>query len=145
MIRIIIYTDNRRAIKNVFAELILSTNLTELGFSDSNDVVLATKEPGLELVDRSKKVSPQTKYPKMFNSTVNEVFPPVDVNPSSAGRPNPNLDDRRLMPEASRAAGCVIELKVPKNADPSIEAGDNRIRYHVRVSLLFSWPRHQLL
>ncbi|VDD79573.1 unnamed protein product [Mesocestoides corti] len=134
-VRIIIFTNNKRCLRNAYAELIKSTNLPELELSDNNDVIQAKKAPGIELLDRSKKASPDSRFNKTFISKVGDSYPPEDTNTAPNGRLNRNMDDKSLMPEAQRQAGCTLELKVPKDAEPSIEVGDNRIRYHVRTHL----------
>ena len=140
-IRVTIYTDNKRALSSAFAELIVSTNLPEIGLSDSNDVIMAKKTPGLELLDRCSRKRLSDRFNKAFISRVGNNYPPNDTNYTPDGRLRLNMDDKRLMPEASRQAGCVLELKVPKNTESSIEVGDNRIRHHVRVSNFISHRR----
>ena len=141
-IRITIYTDNKSAVKNAFAELIVSTNLPEIGLSDNNDVIMAKKAPGLELLARCSKKRLSKKFNKVFVSRVGDKYPASDTNATPDGRLRPNMDDKRLMPESNRQAGCVLELKVPEDAEASIEAGENRIRHHVRVSFLTSFSFH---
>lgn len=110
----------------------MATNLPELGFSDLNDVIQATKVPSLQILDRSKKVNLHRRFDKHFSSMVTDPVDTTIVENSSGQKPRV-IDDNRVLAEANRAAGCELFLKLPKDADPSIEAGDNRIRYHIRV------------
>eukprot|EP00108_Taenia_solium_P008659 TsM_000781800 transcript=TsM_000781800 gene=TsM_000781800 len=134
-IRITIYTDNAKALHGAYAELITSTNLPEIGLSDSSDVIMEKKSLSVKLLDRCTKQRMKHKFNKVFVSRVGDTFPPGDTNATPTGRLRAGMDDKRLMPEASRQAACTLELKVPEDAEPSIEAGENRIRYHVRVHL----------
>ncbi|VDM23821.1 unnamed protein product, partial [Hydatigera taeniaeformis] len=133
-IRITIYTDNKNAVHGAYAELISSTNLPEIGLSDSSDVIMEKKSPSIELLDRCSKQRMKHKFNRAFVSRVGDTFPPSATNNTPNGRLRPSMDDKRLMAEANRKAACTLELKVPDTAEPSIEAGENRIRYHVRVS-----------
>uniref|UniRef100_A0A0X3NGD9 Arrestin_C domain-containing protein n=1 Tax=Schistocephalus solidus TaxID=70667 RepID=A0A0X3NGD9_SCHSO len=133
-IRLYVYTDNSRAVHSVFCELIQSSNLPEIELSDDQDVENPKKEPGLELLYRTKKVALKKDFPKRFTSKVGERFPP-DMENYAQNAINPNLDDRAKMPETSRKAGCLVEIPVPAGLDPNIEAGDTRIRYHIRIHL----------
>lgn len=133
-IRLTIYADNKNALHGAYAELITSTNLPEIGLSDSRDVIMEKRAPSIELLDRCSKQRMKHKFNKVFISRVGDTFPPGETNSTPAGRLRPSMDDKRLMPEANRQAACTLELKVPEDAEPSIEAGENRIRYHVRVS-----------
>lgn len=135
-LRIFVYTDKKGAVRKAFAELIVSYNLPEIGLSDSNDVVKAKKSASVELLDRSSKKSLTRRTNSIFVSRVGDTFPPSDTNNTPNGRLKLTMDDKRLMPESAREEGCVLELKIPKDVEPSIEAGDVRIRYHVRVSCI---------
>ncbi|CDS42475.1 expressed conserved protein [Echinococcus multilocularis] len=134
-IRITIYTDNKNALHGAYAELIASTNLPEIGLSDSSDVIMEKKAPGIELLDRCSKQRMKYKFNRAFVSKVGNTFPAGDTNNTPSGRLRPSMDDKRLMPEASRQAVCMLELKVPEDTESSIEAGEYRIRHHVRVHL----------
>ncbi|KAL7064489.1 hypothetical protein AAHC03_05492 [Spirometra sp. Aus1] len=133
-IRLYVYTNHARAVHSVFCELVQSTNLPEIELSDNQDVKNPKKEPGLELLHRTKKVSLKKDFPKRFSSKVGERFPPSMDN-YAQNSVNPNLDDLAKMPESSRKAGCLVEIPVPAGLDPAIEAGETRIRYHLRIHL----------
>ncbi|VDK36136.1 unnamed protein product [Taenia asiatica] len=134
-IRITIYADNAKAVHGAYADLITSTNLPEIGLSDRNDVITEKKSPSVQLLDRCTKQRMKHKFNKAFVSRVGDTFPPGDTNATPTGRLRGGMDDKRLMPEDSRQAACTLELKVPEDAEPSIEAGENRIRYQLRVYL----------
>ncbi|VUZ56824.1 unnamed protein product [Hymenolepis diminuta] len=134
-LRIFVYTDKKGVVKKAFAELIVSYNLPEIGLSDSNDVIKAKESAGVELLDRSSKKRLTRRTNSVFVSRVGDTFPPSDTNNTPNGRLRLTMDDKRLMPESAREEGCVLELKIPKDVEPSIEAGDVRIRHHVRVHL----------
>ncbi|KAM3172431.1 hypothetical protein ACTXT7_014538 [Hymenolepis weldensis] len=135
ILRIFVYTDKKGAVRNAFAELIVSYNLPEIGLSDSNDVVKAKESASVQLLGRSSKKRLTRRTNSVFISRVSDAFPPSDTNNTPNGRLRPNMDDKRLMAESAREEGCALELKIPKNVEPSIEAGDIRIRHHVRVHL----------
>ncbi|KAM7537806.1 hypothetical protein Aperf_G00000070510 [Anoplocephala perfoliata] len=134
-IRIFICTDRRNAVERAYAELVASYNLPEIGCSDSGDVTNPMETPGIESLSKCKKKSLYARNNNVFISKASDKYPTSEANSTPAGRLPSNNDDKRLMPESSRKESVWLELDVPTNADCSIEAGDYRIRYHVRASL----------
>lgn len=140
-IRIFICTDNQKAVKKAFAELVAAYNLPEIGCSDDGDVTRAEETTGMKLLDKCKTKSLSTRNKKVFVSKVGDIYPASDTNSTPASRLPSNMDDKRLMPESDRKESVSLELKVPKDTDCSIEAGDYRIRHHVRVSWISLYCR----
>ncbi|KAM7537322.1 hypothetical protein Aperf_G00000070501 [Anoplocephala perfoliata] len=140
-IRIFICTDKKKAVERAYAELVAAYNLPELGCSDSADVTNPMETPGIESLVICEKKKLSNKKSKVFISKVSDKYPTSEANSTPAGRLPSNNDDKRLMPESSRKESVWLELDVPTNADCSIEAGDYRIRHHVRVHLFVHGKR----
>ncbi|VDO03665.1 unnamed protein product [Rodentolepis nana] len=134
-LRIFVYTDKKGAVRKAVAELVVSYNIPEIGLSDSNDVTTVKESRSVELLEKSSKKRLSKRMNKVFISKISDTFPPSDTNNTPSGRLRLTMDDKRLMPETARVEGCVIEMKIPKTVEPSIEAGGIRIRHHVRVHL----------
>nr|CDS27225.1 expressed conserved protein [Hymenolepis microstoma] len=134
-LRIFVYTDRKGAVRNAIAELVVSYNIPEIGLSDSNDVTTAKESQSVQLLGKSSKKKLSKRINKVFISKISDNFPPSGTNTVPSGRLRLTMDDKRLMPESARVEGCIIEIKIPKNVEPSIEAGSVRIRHHVRIHM----------
>lgn len=129
-VRIHVYSDDKKGLKEVTAELVKTTVFPAVSLSATDPLASAKKTPGLEVLSKTKGKKQSSKDSKKFTSKVSEKYPASTNNSTQTGL---IMDDKAQMPEATRQVDQLIELSIPKETESTFSADGVQINYFTLV------------
>lgn len=129
-VRIHVYASEPNAKTKVSAELVKTKTFSGIALSAPDPLASPKDAPGLEVVSAQKSKKLSSKYTTTFVSTVGEDYPPEN---NAATRKGVVLDDKQKMSAANRKSGALLELLIPKGAEPTFSEAGAKVEYYTLV------------